>query len=431
MSAGAVLRPLTGPAGSRLEMLLGPGLEPMAPLRGVTGCFERIVAEVEASNADLDAAREGLPDGAAVPEALAIRLRARGAELRWGEPVIVPDLRALLDLCRARGRSSVELARADSSLLSGSQLGAWFDALWRMRVLRAAALKLRGRDLRALGLLSPRWLSAVADVSFWAGARELATALEWRRLTKSSYVALVYHRFAGELKPGQERIDIAPARFARQLRALRLAGFHPLTAEEIVDFHAGTAGPLSHRRIAITVDDAVTDCVEPLLRHARWSPQLFVPTRELGGRAHWIDGAPVATWSDVRALAAAGVAVGSHARHHRRLTQLDSAAREEELAGSLADLRDHLAAPLEVVAYPHGDHDHAICRAARTAGFRAAFTTAKGRNGAGTDPYCLKRVSVHGHDGVLAVLWKALTGEALPALWLRLRAARVRRHRTS
>ena len=43
-------------------------------------------------------------------------------------------------------------------------------------------------------------------------------------------------------------------------------------------------------------------------------------------------------------------------------------------------------------------------------------------NGAGTDVYRLRRVSVHGHDGVAAVLWKVLTGEALPPLWLTLRA---------
>ncbi len=48
-----------------------------------------------------------------------------------------------------------------------------------------------------------------------------------RRLDGRSYVVLVYHRFAGELKPGQERIDISPRRFARQLRALRLVGFRP------------------------------------------------------------------------------------------------------------------------------------------------------------------------------------------------------------
>jgi peptidoglycan/xylan/chitin deacetylase (PgdA/CDA1 family) len=240
-------------------------------------------------------------------------------------------------------------------------------------------------------------------------------------LSGRSYVVLVYHRFAGELKPGQERIDIAPRRFARQLRALRLAGFRPVSPEQIVAFHSGAGSGVPSRGVAITVDDAIEDCLEPLRRHSRWEPQLFVPTRELGATAHWIDGEPVASWDQVRELAASGVRIGSHTRHHRRLTALGPAERDEELAGSLADLRERIEAPLAIVAYPNGDHDDSVCEAARAAGYAAAFTTEKGRNEAGSDRHRLKRVSVHGHDGALAVLWKAWTGQALPPAWLRLR----------
>ena len=426
MKATAVLHPISGAPGSWLATLLGEGLEPVVPLRGVTGCFERIIGNVTGSELALAAAASELPPGAARPEAVAVRLRRSGAELRWGTPVVVPSVAFLLELSRARGRSSVELARADPSLVIELQLGAWFDASWRMRALRRVALGLRYGAWTQPARLSRRWLSAAADIAFWTGVRERSSAAEWSRLTASSYAALVYHRFAGEHKPGQERIDIAPKRFARQLWALNLGGYRPLRAEQILDFHADATGQLPRRSFAITVDDAISDCVAPLLRHARCSPQLFVCTRELGGRAVWIDGEPVATWSDVRALAAAGVGIGSHARLHRRLTALSEAERAAELAESLADLRERIANPIELVAFPYGDHDRAVCRAARDAGFRAAYTTEKGRNGAGTDPLSLRRVSIHGHDGALAVLWKVLTGEALPGPWLNLRAMRQR-----
>lgn len=296
-------------------------------------------------------------------------------------------------------------------------MSGWCDAPWRTRLLRR--LRIPAAALKPLASRSRRWSELAEDLAYWKEVRGRATPEEWRRLT-SSYAVLVYHRFAGELKPGQERIDIAPRRFLRQLRVLRTLGFSPLPLEELLAFHRGERNDLPRRRFVVTVDDAIADAVEPLRRAAALHPVLFVPTAELGGTAHWIDGEPVAGWDEVRELAAAGVGVGSHTRHHRRLTEVDAAERRAELAGSLADLREHVAGAAPVLAYPNGDHDEAVCRAAEEAGYEAAFTTEKGRNGAGTDPLRLRRVSVHGTDGAPAVLWKVLTGEALPRAWPRL-----------
>lgn len=422
MSGTILLHGLCGRPGTRLGRLLGEGLEPLAPLRGVNGGFERVVAAVTVAAADPDSAPEGLPGGAAQPEALALRLRERGFELSWGEPIAVGGVGELLERCRERGRSSVELIAADPALAAGMQIGSWFDASWRLRLLRRLGRGPFGRALVRLAPCSPRWLAALADLAFWGGVEERADARLWCRLSRQSYTALVYHRFAGEMKPGQERIDISPRRFARQLRALRLAGFRPLAAEELIAFHGGGAAGPPPRSVAITIDDGMEDCLRPLRRHARWHPQLFVPTAELGGSAHWIDGEPVASWNQIRELAAAGVSIGSHTRHHRRLSTLGPAPRQVEIAGSLAELQEQVAAPLEVLAYPNGDHDASVCRDTRAAGYAAAFTTEKGRNGAAADPFSLRRVSVHGADGALAVLWKAWTGEGLPAPWLRLRS---------
>jgi peptidoglycan/xylan/chitin deacetylase (PgdA/CDA1 family) len=294
----------------------------------------------------------------------------------------------------------------------------WTEAPWRTRLLRR--LRLPPALLAPLASGSGRWAELTEDLRYWRGRRAESTPEEWRRAT-SSYSVLVYHRFAGELKPGQERIDIAPRRFRRQLRALRMLGFKPLPLDVLLAFHRGELNELPRRRFAITVDDAMTDAVEPLRRAASLSPQLFVPTAELGGSAHWIDGEPVAGWEEIRRLAAAGVAIGSHTRHHQRLTQLGVAEREVELVGSLAELRERVPGASAVVAYPNGDHDDAVCTAAAAAGYEAAYTTEKGRNDAATDPFRLRRVSVHGADGALAVLWKVLTGEGLPPAWLRLR----------
>jgi peptidoglycan/xylan/chitin deacetylase (PgdA/CDA1 family) len=294
----------------------------------------------------------------------------------------------------------------------------WCDAPWRTRLLRR--LRLPPALLAPLAARSRRWKELAEDLAYWKGVRAKVGAAEWRRLT-SSYAVLVYHRFAGELKLGQERIDIAPRRFFRQLRLLRLLGFRPLALDDLLAFHRGERNDLPRRRFVLTVDDAMADAIAPLKRVANLSPQLFVPTSALGGQAGWIDGEPVARWEEIEELARAGVAIGSHTRHHRRLTEIGATERETELAGSLADLRERLPVAAAVLAYPNGAHDGAVCAAARKAGYSAAFTTEKGRNGAGTDPFRLRRVSIHAADGAFAVLWKVATGEALPPFWFRLR----------
>jgi peptidoglycan/xylan/chitin deacetylase (PgdA/CDA1 family) len=413
------LHGLGGPAGTRLGEMLGRGLEPLAPLGPQGRRFERLVAEVTAPAAALDAAQRGLPPGPARAEAVAQRLRGAGAGLRWGQPVEVAGLEQLLELCRERGRSSVELLAADSGLVAGLQVGSWFDPGRRARRRRRLLAALPARWQRRLALSSPRRLRALADAAFWAGVEERAEQGLWKRLTTASYVVLVYHRMAGEMKPGQERIDISPRRFRRQLAALRLAGHRPLDEAALLAFHGGAELP--RRALAITVDDGTADCVGPLLSQGRWRPQLFVPTAEVGGQAHWLDGEPIADWEQLRRLAQAGVGIGSHTRHHHRLRELDPEQRADELEGSLAELRQRLERPLSTLAYPNGDHDEEVCRAASQAGYRAAFTTEKGRNGAGADPYRLRRVSIHGADGIPAVLWKAATGESLPAWWTRWR----------
>lgn len=410
---------MSGPAESRLGAALGEGLHAPGRYRPLVGAFERIVTRISCSDDVVRAAGEGLPQGAALAEAVAVRLRRGEALLEWGPPEREPTKGDVLRLSERRGRSSVEIVRADPSLLPELQIGAWFDADWRVRLLRRATRV--PPSLFRLLPATPSALTLAADLAFWHGVRSAATANEWRRWTRNSYVALVYHRFAGELKPGQELIDLAPRSFARQLRLLRRLGFTHLRAAEMLAFHEAPDAEPPRRSFVATVDDGFLDCLEPLRQHARFGPQLFVPTGELGGRASWLDGEPLLDWERVRELAAAGVAVGSHARHHRRLRGLKSSDLADELAGSIADLHEYLAAPLDVVAYPHGDHDADVRQTAIASGFRAAFTTEKGRNGLGTDRYCLRRVSVHGHDSALAVLWKVVTGETLPVPWLRFR----------
>jgi peptidoglycan/xylan/chitin deacetylase (PgdA/CDA1 family) len=425
----AVARVLGQPSGSRLSGSSVDGLRPLGSHLPLVGPFEGVVVAVSSTPELIVAAERGLPEGAGRAEAVAVRLRRAGVAVQLGGADPASGPADLERRCREHGRSSVAMVRADPSLLSEMQVGSWFRARWHARLARRLVCRMpvaaRALHRAARGTRSARLL---ADAAFWAGVRAEASSPEWHRFTRSSYVVLCYHRVAGDDKPGQERLDVPPQTFERQLRALRLFGFRPLRAEEQLGFHCMSTGQLPPRSYVLTFDDGFLDAVEAARRHPAHHPQVFVPTAAVGRSLEWAPGDALANWQDLRSAAGAGVAVGSHGRRHRPLAGLEADALREEVAGSLADLRAQLDQVLPVLAYPNGRHDHAARAAALVAGYQAAFTTEVGRNGAGTDVLCLRRISVKAWDTPLALVWKALTGELLPGRWER-RLRRRQEHR--
>jgi peptidoglycan/xylan/chitin deacetylase (PgdA/CDA1 family) len=415
----AVARVLGHPSGSGLSGSSVDGLRLLGSHLPLIGPFDGLVVGVSSSTELIRSAEWGLPDGAGRAEAVAVRLRRSGVAVQLEtDPASGPaDLERR---CREHGRSSVAMVRADPSLLSELQVGSWFRARWLVRLARRLACRMP-LAVRALHRGAPGTWSArlLADAAFWAGVRVEADAAEWRRFTRSSYVALCYHRVAGDNKPGQERLDVPPPTFERQLRVLRLLRFRPLGPEEWRRFHDTSTARLPPRSYTLTLDDGFLDAVEAARRHPTHHPQVFVPTAAVGRSLEWAPGDALADWQDLRSAAGVGIAVGSHGRHHRPLAGLEAVALWDEVAGSLEDLRVQLDRVLPVLAYPNGGHDHAARAAALAAGYQAAFTTEIGRNGAGTDMLCLRRISVKAWDTPLALVWKVLTGEPVPRGWER------------
>jgi peptidoglycan/xylan/chitin deacetylase (PgdA/CDA1 family) len=413
VSAAGTVRVLAGAADDRLGRWLDRGDHLLGGLRPLVGPVPQIVVGVDDGSAD------GVPDEA-LAEAAAVRLRRSGAEPRT-VPVRGPVRTRgdLVALCRRRGRDSVLAWRRDPSLLPELQLGGWYVADWRGRLARGVGLAAR---------VPAAWLPPrlAADLAFWRGVHQAATDREWRRLTGSSYVVLCYHRLLGEAGPGQERMDVAPSALRGQLRLLRLLGWRALSPEEVESFHSDPQATLPRRRFVLTADDGFAEAVRELTSLTRHRPQLFVVTGAVGGSADWLGRAPLADWRSLETFAGSGGVVGSHARRHVRLDSLDDSEIEAELSGSLADLRDRLAPGTRVLAYPHGAHDARVRGKARDAGYALAFTTRQGRNGAGTDRWCLRRVEPKIWDSRLSFAWKVLTGVSPPPRWEKRLEARWR-----
>jgi peptidoglycan/xylan/chitin deacetylase (PgdA/CDA1 family) len=117
---------------------------------------------------------------------------------------------------------------------------------------------------------------------------------------------------------------------------------------------------------------------------------------------------------DVRALSDAGCMVGFHTLRHDALPGLSDSELEQALRDGREALAAAAAAPVDLLAYPHGKADARVAEAARAAGFAFGFTTARGAVTADTDPLRIPRTVADLSAGALALrlarLFRAAAG---------------------
>jgi peptidoglycan/xylan/chitin deacetylase (PgdA/CDA1 family) len=210
-----------------------------------------------------------------------------------------------------------------------------------------------------------------------------------------------------------EPYGIPPARFRRQLGFLARR-FRFLNAEEFGRFLEGAGVP--RRAALLTFDDCFDDLLDaalPALRALDVPAIAFAVTARIGGTNDWdaeIGAAQLPLLDDegLHMLADTGVAIGSHSRTHRMLNRLTEEEVADELHGSIADL-EALGLPRPLfLAYPHGEHDTDVRRAAAEAGFRGAFTVTPGVASPEGDRHAVPRLEILRDDGTWRFLWKAI-----------------------
>ncbi|HXA63031.1 MAG TPA: polysaccharide deacetylase family protein [Streptosporangiaceae bacterium] len=123
--------------------------------------------------------------------------------------------------------------------------------------------------------------------------------------------------------------------------------------------------------VRITFDDGNASDVEialPRLLERGLIGEFYVLAGRLGepGRL---------TRDGVRALAEAGMVVGSHGWAHRDWRHLESGQETQEIAGALRVLRDITGRAVSQVAIPFGSYDRHVLRLLRAAGVARAYTS--------------------------------------------------------
>ena len=216
-----------------------------------------------------------------------------------------------------------------------------------------------------------------------------------------------------------DEFTVSGEAFAAALDGLRNRGFHTVTFHEWLA-HADEGTPLPPNPVIVTFDDGYEDAYTtslPALRARGMRAVFFVVTSFVGAdESHRIvrDEGGIRRryliWPEVRALADAGMEIGSHGVTHRRLADLTSEEARAELTRSKEQLEAILGKRVEIFAYPYNSVRRWIEPLARDAGYRAA---AAGSVHGSADRFALYRVGVYrgtSTEALLQQLPRAVSG---------------------
>jgi len=197
----------------------------------------------------------------------------------------------------------------------------------------------------------------------------------------SDTLVLCYHAVS-ESFPAP--LSVTPTALEEQLALLAGRGYRGVTFGEVA------SGGASGKVVSVTFDDAYRSVLErakPVLDALGMPATVFAPTAFVGrpgpmswpGIDQWVGGPhegelECMSWEELGALREAGWEVGSHTRTHPHLTGLTDTHLEEELAGSRAEVERGMGSPCATIAYPYGDWDERVARAAGAAGYSGACT---------------------------------------------------------
>lgn len=228
-----------------------------------------------------------------------------------------------------------------------------------------------------------------------AGSAEAAAPADVPTVTgfDAAVPILMYHAIApaaaGEPYP---ELFVPQAEFEEQMRWLEDEGYTGVTLGQV--FAAWEDGePIPEKPVVVSFDDGLRSQYVgafPMLEALGWPAvlNLKIDTVDQGE----LDEAAIEDMID------ADWEIDAHSLTHPDLTTLDSAALEEEVAGSREEIQRRFDQPADFFCYPAGAYDAEVIAAVKRAGYRGATTVIPGLAGPG-EPYELPRVRVEPGDG--------------------------------
>ena len=205
---------------------------------------------------------------------------------------------------------------------------------------------------------------------------------------------LMYHVInappAGAPFPG---LYVLPDEFVAQMRALKAAGWHAVTLDQLrANWMRGVPlGP--GKPIVLTFDNGYesqyTNAL-PVLKQLGWVAD---ENMQLSGLPPSQGGL---TDDQVKGLVAAGWELDTQGISHADLVTLDPSELQHQIASARQILRSRYGVPVNWFCYPSGHYNPAVIDAVRAAGFVGSTTVEPGWAGPHSDPFRLPRLASGG-----------------------------------
>jgi peptidoglycan/xylan/chitin deacetylase (PgdA/CDA1 family) len=223
----------------------------------------------------------------------------------------------------------------------------------------------------------------------------------------ASVPVLMYHVIApappGAPFPG---LYVPPQEFAAQMQALKAAGWHAVTLDQLQAYWTKGAKLPAGKPVVITFDNGYhsqyTEAL-PVLRRLGWVADENI---QLAGLPPSQGGL---TTDEVKAMVNAGWELDTQGISHADLITLDAAQLKYQIDTARRTIRRRYGVPVNWFCYPSGHYDTTVIDAVRAAGYVGSTTVVPGWAAPSEDPYRLPRLRVLGGTSPSALLEQIAT----------------------
>lgn len=207
---------------------------------------------------------------------------------------------------------------------------------------------------------------------------EMEALEKWREEKNTIKVPiLLYHHITEESFDEDKAISlISPSDFRLHMTAIK-TNFTPISLRQYYEYVMCDDGSVTIPKnpIIVTFDDGYLSNYEiayPILKELEIPATIFVVTDTVGAIAgegkvnnsHF-------SWEQAREMENSGlIDIQSHTVNHVRVAELPFAEQIRQLRKSKYDIEKNLGRACDMIAYPYGDYDESVRRAARNAGYK-------------------------------------------------------------